>query len=555
MSLKLSGVTLGDITGGPSSLNLYDLADVSIVSPQTGQYLRYNAGISEWQNAYINSDVYDYLDGAMSGTQGVSLTFTPGPNTIAIGLGAITPSSVAASGTVTGSNLTGTNTGDQTITLTGDVTGSGTGSFTTTLATVNGSPQSNTFRKVTVNGKGLVTATSGVTSSDITTSLGYTPVNVAGDTMTGYLILNADPVAALGAVTKQYVDTVAAGLNVHASCVTATTATLASSSGGTITYNNGASGVGATLTTTGSFATIGGASTADTDRILVKNEATAANNGIYVRTSSTVLTRASDFDNSPSGEIAAGDFTFIVGGTLGGTNWVQTTPAPITVGTTAINFTQLSGPGVYVSGTGIDITGNVISNIGVTSLIAGTNIGVSAATGAVTISVTGTVTSATSATNATNSAITDDTTTNATMYPTWVTTTSGNLPIKISSTKLSFNPSTGVLNSVSFNATSTARVKDAIVDIGKEYLDKFRLLKPREYDRKDYKAHEFGFIAEEMALVYPEVVGCDDTGKPSGIDYGKLSTILTAKIQEQQLVIEQLQTQITTIMGLLKGSK
>lgn len=39
-----------------------------------------------------------------------------------------------AAGTVTGSNLSGTNTGDQTITLTGDVTGSGTGSFATTIA-------------------------------------------------------------------------------------------------------------------------------------------------------------------------------------------------------------------------------------------------------------------------------------------------------------------------------------------------------------------------------------------------------------------------------------
>ena len=41
--------------------------------------------------------------------------------------------------------------------------------------------------------------------------------------------------------------------------------------------------------------------------------------------------------------------------------------------------------------------------------------------------------------------ITDDTTTNATMYLTWVTAATGNLPIKVSSTKLSFNPSTGAL--------------------------------------------------------------------------------------------------------------
>jgi hypothetical protein len=64
-------------------------------------------------------------------------------------------------------------------------------------------------------------------------------------------------------------------------------------------------------------------------------------------------------------------------------------------------------------------------------------------------------TAVTNATNATNTAITDDTTTNATMYPTWVTTTTGNLPQKVSSTKLSFNPSTGVLNATSFTGAGT----------------------------------------------------------------------------------------------------
>jgi len=48
--------------------------------------------------------------------------------------------------------------------------------------------------------------------------------------------------------------------------------------------------------------------------------------------------------------------------------------------------------------------------------------------------------------SAINVGITDDTTTNATMYPTWVTANTGNLPEKVSSTKLTFNPSTGTLN-------------------------------------------------------------------------------------------------------------
>lgn len=41
---------------------------------------------------------------------------------------------IVAASTIAGSNLSGTNTGDQTITLTGDVTGSGTGSFAATIA-------------------------------------------------------------------------------------------------------------------------------------------------------------------------------------------------------------------------------------------------------------------------------------------------------------------------------------------------------------------------------------------------------------------------------------
>lgn len=64
-------------------------------------------------------------------------------------------------------------------------------------------------------------------------------------------------------------------------------------------------------------------------------------------------------------------------------------------------------------------------------------------------------TSSTTATNATNTAITDDTSTNATMYPTWVTANTGNLPQKVSSTSLTFNPSTGALTSTTFNLGTT----------------------------------------------------------------------------------------------------
>ena len=79
--------------------------------------------------------------------------------------------------------------------------------------------------------------------------------------------------------------------------------------------------------------------------------------------------------------------------------------------------------------------------------------------------IAGTITAALSgtATNATNTTITADNTTNASYYPTWVTSTSGDLPQKVS-TSLTFNPSTGVLTATGFagaisgNATSATNL-------------------------------------------------------------------------------------------------
>lgn len=67
----------------------------------------------------------------VSGTTGTgNVVFSASPTLT----GTLSAATITASGAVTGSNLSGTNTGDQTITLTGDVTGSGTGSFATTIA-------------------------------------------------------------------------------------------------------------------------------------------------------------------------------------------------------------------------------------------------------------------------------------------------------------------------------------------------------------------------------------------------------------------------------------
>src|ERR1035437_1434868 len=101
MAIQLSGVQLGNISGGPSAINLSDLHDVFIVSPVTGQYLRYNSGILEWQNVSINSDVYGCLSADLTGSNGINLTKLSGPETIDIGL------SLTVTGDVSGTAVSG----------------------------------------------------------------------------------------------------------------------------------------------------------------------------------------------------------------------------------------------------------------------------------------------------------------------------------------------------------------------------------------------------------------------------------------------------------------
>ncbi len=165
----------------------------------------------------------------------------------------------------------------------------------------------------------------------------------------------AAPVNASDAATKTYVDSVAQGLHVKEGVDAATTDTLATLSGGTVTYDNGTAGVGATLTLSVALTSLDGRTLADGDRVLVKNEVEPAYNGIYVRTSSTVFTRDPLFDSDE--EIEGGDFVFVVEGTVNGsTGWVQSSTVN-NVGVDDMVWIQFSGSGTYSAGNGLTLTG------------------------------------------------------------------------------------------------------------------------------------------------------------------------------------------------------
>ena len=236
-----------------------------------------------------------------------------------------------------------------------------------------------TFADITVTGTvdGRNVAADGTkldgidTSADVTDAVTVAAAGAlmkSGGTMTGSLILNADPNAALGAATKQYVDTIAsAGIHYHAPVRAEHPSNL------NATYNNGSSGVGATLTNAGTNAAlvIDSVSMVLNDRVLVANQTDQTQNGVYTVTTvgdgstAWVLTRSTDTDTAAPSDPDAfgkGDAFFIKeGSTNAGHLDVLSTSGTIVFGTTNIVFSEVAETTVYSGGTGITLTGTTFS--------------------------------------------------------------------------------------------------------------------------------------------------------------------------------------------------
>jgi hypothetical protein len=196
---------------------------------------------------------------------------------------------------------------------------------------------------------------------------------LSGGTLTGPLILNADPTLDLGAATKQYVDNLtAAGIHFHEAVRFEQPGPVSA------TYDNGTAGVGATLTNAGTQAilVVDGVTASPGDRILIYEQVSATQNGVYVATTvgspstNWVLTRSSDTDTAGPGsstQLDAGSYFFVTDGNTGaGESYICNVDTSIVFGTTDISFVQFSSALAYTAGTNINISGDrVISTSGV----------------------------------------------------------------------------------------------------------------------------------------------------------------------------------------------
>tara|TARA_R100000808_G_scaffold8183_1_gene23240 strand:- start:2252 stop:3775 length:1524 start_codon:yes stop_codon:yes gene_type:complete len=149
------------------------------------------------------------------------------------------------------------------------------------------------------------------------------------------------PSAGNDIVNKTYVDGISAGLHWKDSVRVRSTANMTLSNPG--------------------VAAIDGVTLSNGDRILVAAQSTGSENGIYVWAGSgSAMTRSTDMD---AGSEFPGAACFVrEGSSYADTGWVCTNDA-VTLGSTAINFTQFTGAAQIIAGNGLAKSGNTLSAV------------------------------------------------------------------------------------------------------------------------------------------------------------------------------------------------
>jgi len=376
-----------------------------------------------------------------AGTNGQVLTLTGGiPSWTNASTGTVT--SVSGTGTVSGISLSGT------VTTTGNLTLGGTLDLSAPPAI--GGTTANTVRGTTITattkfvGPFFDAATSGggaLRNAGGTAQLQWG--GGGGDNLTLNVSTNIN-----GANAQIDISPTGTG-HVHMKPTGTGAIEIAPTNLGTI--NN--MSIGATTASTGKFTTIDFSSTLAVSGATGSAGQVLTSNGASAPTWTTPVAYATVTDDTTTNAVRYPLFADQTTGNLA-TTLVSSTKYNYNPSSGLLTATGFSGSGAsltslpagQLSGTiPSGVLGNSSLYVGTTAIALNRSSSAQSLTGVNIDGSAGSATTAGTATNATNVAITDDTTTASDMYLSWVTSTTGNLPIKVSSTKLKFNPSTGVL--------------------------------------------------------------------------------------------------------------
>ena len=293
------------LTGGPITSTGTISIDTAVTVTWTGIQTLTNKTISGSDNTITNI--------ANASLTNSSVTY----NGVTVALG--------ASGTITAANPNALTIGTGLSGTSYDGSAAVTIAIANTGVTAATYGSSSTVPVFAVNAQGQITSVTNTTINAVTLTTGTISTTPSGST---------------DIANKAYVDSVAQGLNVKASCLWGTT--------GDITLSGLSTQAGGDWT----------GSLSANDRILVKNQLTASENGIWLAAAGA-WTRSADAD-AWSDLVSA--FTFVQdGATLADTGWVCTVNPGGTLGVTAVTWSQFSGAGTYLAGTGLTLSGNTFS--------------------------------------------------------------------------------------------------------------------------------------------------------------------------------------------------
>jgi hypothetical protein len=286
-------------------------------------------------------------------------------------------------------------------------------------------------------------------------------------------------------------------LNVNASGIRVTGVTTITNASGTVTI-----GIGTTALLVGGNARVTGILTVGSSSITLNGASNIINVGTGLTLSSSGI--------NVTGVITATSFVGSGANLTGIANTANIVSTAITTGTLNVTTSAVIGTGLTLSSSGINVTGVVTA----TSFV-GNGSGLTGAGSTVFI----------------------DTTTNQEFFPLFTSTTSGTITASgISTSKLTYNPSTGTVTAVDFNSTSDINLKENIHTVGNA-LEITEQLRGVSFDWKETGRSSYGVIAQELEEVLPELV---KQGEVKSVNYNGIIGVLIEAIKELKKEVEEL---------------
>ena len=191
----------------------------------------------------------------------------------------------------------------------------------------------------------------------------------------------------------------------------------------------------------------------------------------------------------------------------------------LTVGTSSITLNGITdtinvGTGLTLSSSGINVTGVITA-----TSFSGNGSGLTGA----------------------GSTVFNDTTTNQEFFPLFTSTTTGTITASgISTSKLTYNPSTGTLTVVDINSTSDIKLKENIKTV-ENSLNTLTQLRGVSFDWKETGKGSYGVIAQELEEILPDLV---KNGEVKSVNYNGLIGVLIEAVKELSEEVKELKKKV-----------